>query len=87
MAEFEDACERRGLPLLVLPPRRPQYNGVVERHNDTARVEFWNQYAGELTVAAVRDPLAEYLRFYNHVRPHRKLDMATPMEYLAAQAA
>lgn len=87
MAEFEDACQTLDIPLRVLPPRRPQFNGVVERHNDTARVEFWSQYTGELTVAAVTEHLTKYLDFFNHVRPHRRLHMATPMEYLAQQAA
>jgi len=86
-ARFEQACERDDIPLKVLPPRRPQFNGCVERHNDTARVEFWSQYAGELTVKAASGPLAEYNHFFNHVRPHRRLDMKTPMEYLAEQAA
>ena len=87
MAAFENRCRAHGIPQHVLPPRRPQYNGCVERANDTARVEFWSQYAGDHTVAAVRDRLAEYLRFYNAVRPHRRLDMATPEEYVASQAA
>ena len=33
MAEFEDACQRLGIELHVLPPRRPQWNGRVERAN------------------------------------------------------
>ena len=87
MAEFEHACQTLAIPLRVLPPRRPQFNGVVERHNDTARVEFWSQYKGDLTLAAVTKHLAQYLPFFNYVRPHRRLHMATPMEYLAQQAA
>jgi hypothetical protein len=86
-ARFEDACRDRDIPLHVLPPRRPQFNGCVERHNDTARVEFWNLYAGDLTVAAAGGPLADYQRFFNAVRPHRGLDMLTPMQYVASQAA
>ena len=31
MAEFEDACQRLGIELHVLPPRRPKWNGRVER--------------------------------------------------------
>ncbi len=27
---FEDECRKRGLPLLVLPPRSPQLNGIVD---------------------------------------------------------
>ena len=86
-ADFEDACETLETPLKVLPPRRPQFNGVVERGNDTSRVEFWSQYAGDLTVHAVAEHLDSYLTFYNTVRPHRRLNMATPMEYVAQQAA
>ena len=86
-ADFEDACQALETPLKVLPPRRPQFNGVVERGNDTSRVEFWSQYAGELTVRAVEEHLDSYLTFYNTGRPHRRLNMATPMEYVAQHAA
>lgn len=87
MADFEHTCQKLHIPLRVLPPRRPQLNGVVERHNDTSRVEFWSQYTGELTVAAVNEQLAEYLTFFNTIRPHQRLDMATPMEYVDSLAA
>ena len=86
-AEFEQACQQLDIPQFVLPPRRPQFNGCVERANDSARVEFWNLYTGELTVAAAGAALTEYQHFYNHLRPHRTLDMMTPMEYLATWKA
>ena len=68
-------------------PLLPPFNGCVERANDSARVEFWNLYTGELTVAAAGAALTEYQHFYNHLRPHRTLDMMTPMEYLATWKA
>src|SRR6516164_9619385 len=34
-AEFEQACQQRGLYLFVLPPRSPKLNGAVERANRT----------------------------------------------------
>ena len=40
MAQFENACEQLRIPLRVLPPRRPQWNGCVERANRSARIEF-----------------------------------------------
>ena len=58
------------LPLFVLLPRRPQFNGCVERANDGTRVEFWNLYDGDFTVAAANAPLADYQHFHNDVRPH-----------------
>ena len=45
-AEFEDACQALDLPLHVLPPKRPQFNGVVERANHSSPTEFWNLYGG-----------------------------------------
>ena len=39
MAEFEKACADLNIPLYVLPPRRPDYNGGVERGNKTFRLE------------------------------------------------
>ena len=43
MGEFEAECARRSLPLKVLPPRRPQLNGIVERANRTpnSRLPSW----------------------------------------------
>ena len=81
-AEFEDACQALSLPLAVLPPKSPQLNGVVETANDSSRTEFWNLYDGNLTVKNAGPALAEYQRFYNHVRPRYALDLMTPMEYL-----
>ena len=87
MAEFEDACRGLGIELHVLPPRRPQWNGCVERANRTARIEFWNFLACELTVEAVSRELPRYEFFYNFERPHSALDYLTPNEYLVAQEA
>ena len=50
MAEFEDACRELGIDLRFLPPRRPQWNGHVERAD---RIEFWNFLDRDLTVKAV----------------------------------
>ena len=81
MAEFEAECRALGLPLLVLPPRSPQLNGIVERANRTARVECWSQHRGELTCAAMNETLRRCLDYHNHRRPHRALGMKTPAEF------
>ena len=59
MAEFENTCEQLGVPLHVLPPRRPQWNSVVERTNRSARAEFWSLHDGPLTVADGSRDLAD----------------------------
>jgi putative transposase len=40
-AQFEAACQQRGLHLFVLPPRSPKLNGAVERANRTHTEEFY----------------------------------------------
>lgn len=84
MADFETACQEAGIPLYVLPPRRPQYNGCVERANATTRYEHYAFYDGPLTVDAINQGLEKYQKHYHSYRPHQTLDMMTPDEYLAS---
>jgi transposase InsO family protein len=67
----------------VLPPRRPDYNGGVERGNRTFREEFYNKnnlLANNIT--EMRSELEKALEKYNNYRPHAHLNGATPMEYI-----
>ena len=75
MAGFEETCQDGtiriwGIEFYVLPLRRPQYNGCVERVNRTVREEFYSQYQREVDLASVNQGLAEYQHRYNHFRPH-----------------
>lgn len=83
MAEFEQACKDLDIPLIVLPPAKPQYNGGVERSNRTFREELYNK-PGLLadSIGALRAELKKALHKYNSFRPHKALDGLTPMEYL-----
>ena len=79
--EFEQACNLLKIPLFVLPPRKPKWNGCVERANGTTRYEFYPFYEGSLTLAAVNKALADYQQYYNHYRPHDGAGLATPISY------
>ncbi len=81
-ADFERAREAPRIPLHVLPPRGPRWNGCVERANRSARIEFWNLCDGPLTVSDAAPKLARHEFFHNHQRPHWALDCRTPNEYL-----
>ena len=87
MAGFETSCEALHIPLHVLPPKHPQYNGCVERANRSARIEFWGRYDGPLSIDPVQAALAGYEFFYNYERPHAALDWKTPNEYLVTLEA
>jgi putative transposase len=87
MAEFETACQERGLALFVLPPRSPKLNGHVERANRTHRQEFWELYDGDLELPPLQAALRAWEETYNHARPHQALGYRTPAEHLAALGA
>ncbi len=83
MAQFEVACRELAIPLIVLPPSRPKYNGGVERGNRTFKEEFY--YRRDLladTITDMRIELAKVLDKYNSYRPHKNLDGLTPMAYI-----
>ena len=81
-AEFEAACQARGLHLFVLPPRSPKLNGCVERGNRTHREEFYEVYDLEWSVTGLRPDLLNWEVTYNTIRPHKSLGYLTPQEYI-----
>lgn len=82
-AEFEDACQAKGLALYELPPKRPQLNGAVERCNGAWRYEFYGVYDLPRSLDALNPILDSFQHLYNHHRPHGALAGMTPARYLA----
>lgn len=82
MADFEAACQARGLRLFVLPPHSPKLNGCVERANRTHTEEFWECYAGDLDLPTAQAALLSWEHRYNTVRPHQALGYLTPAQFL-----
>lgn len=82
-AEFEQACADLKIDLIVLPPRKPEYNGGVERGNRTFREEFYERSnLLEDSVRGIQAALAKAVQKYNTYRPHRNLKGLTPMQYI-----
>jgi len=81
-AEFEQACQQRGLHLFVLPPRSPKLNGAVERANRTHTEEFYQVTAYSLEMKKLNRELPQWERIYNTVRPHQSLGYLTPRQFL-----
>jgi transposase InsO family protein len=84
MAEFETACETRGIRLFVLPPRSPKLHGAVERANRTHTEEFYEVTTAEPDLASLQAELRAWEVVYNTIRPHQALGYLTPAEYLAS---
>jgi putative transposase len=82
-ADFEQACAELEIPLIVLPPKKPMYNGGVERGNRTFREEFYNKPTLLAhSIGDMRAELTKALHKYNTYRPHRNLKGLTPMQYI-----
>jgi len=82
-AEFEQACQQRGLHLFVLPPRSPKLNGAVERANRTHTEEFYQVTACSLEMKKLNRELRQWEKIYNTVRPHQSLGYLTPHQFLS----
>jgi putative transposase len=82
MAEFEQACQARGLKLFVLPPRSPKLNGHVERAQRTHTEEHWELSTGDTDLESMRRELLAWEKVYNTIRPHQSLGYLTPEEYV-----
>lgn len=84
MAEFEQACKDKGLALFVLPPKRPQLNGAVERAQGSWRYEFYACHDLPQRLNRLNEHIDAFAHLYNHYRPHGALGGQTPNEYLIA---
>lgn len=82
MAQFEEACQNRGVQLFVLPPRSPKLNGHVERSNRTHREEFYQVIELPTTLAEVNAALRKWEDIHNTFRPHQALAYLTPKSFL-----
>lgn len=81
-ASFEEACRAKNLDLFVLPPKRPQLNGAVERAQGSWRYEFYSCYDLPSRLDKLQPLVDAFAYRFNHHRPHDALDGQTPAEYL-----
>ena len=82
-AEFEQACQQRGLRLFVLLPRSPKLNGHVERAQRTHTEEFYEVIPDSFQLPILNRQLRAWERIYNTVRPHQALGYLTPLQFLS----
>jgi putative transposase len=82
MSVFEDHCRDKRLELVVLPPRRPDLNGGVERAQSSWRYEFYASYELPARIDKLQPLVDAFAHQYNHHRPHQALGDLTPAEYL-----
>lgn len=81
-AEFEAACQRRGIRLFVLPPKSPKLNGAVERALRTHTEECYEVTPCSWRVEELNQELVEWEKISNTIRPHQALGYLTPLQFL-----
>jgi putative transposase len=83
MSVFEDHCRDKRLELVVLPPKRPDLNGCVERAQSSWRYEFYASYELPHRIDKLQPLVDAFAHRYNNHRPHQALGDITPKEYLS----
>ncbi len=84
---FDRVCRENGIEHLLTKPRSPTTTGKVERFHRAIRTEFRTDRVFA-SLKAAQAELDEWVREYNHQRPHQSKDMATPAElFLQAESA
>lgn len=81
-ATFEQACKDKGLVLYVLPPKRPQLNGAVERNQGAWRYDFYASFDLPHRLDKLQPLVDAFAYRFNHHRPHQALGDLTPAAYL-----
>jgi transposase InsO family protein len=72
--QFTDSLRDAGIEHRFITPGRPQTNGKVEQVQNTILREYWHPALvgySEPSLTGIRAGLAEYLTWYNTLRPHQ----------------
>jgi transposase InsO family protein len=77
--DFVPRARELGIETLLTPIRAPRANAVAERLIGTLRRECIDHLIIS-NEAHLRSVLAEFMRYYNLERPHRALDLDTPVQ-------
>jgi transposase InsO family protein len=77
---FDQACQAIGAEHRLIPPRKPQTNGMVERFN--GRISEVIKQTRFASAKDLEDTLMNYTRIYNEHIPQRALNHLSPLQSL-----
>ena len=75
-----------GITLVHNYPKSPKMNAFVEKVNETIQTEYLDRFYEETSIPKINQILLDCLLEYNFYRPHRSLDLLTPIEFCAKKA-
>ena len=76
---FDRICRENGIRHILTAPRSPTTTGKVERWHKTLRREFLNGKVFS-SIEDAQAQLDQWVRTYNHERPHQSIGMAVPWD-------
>ena len=79
---FQAECQRRGIPLFVLPPQCLKLNGHVERAQRNHAEEFHPVIELPDIIPDLNRLLQDWERVHNTIRPHNAIGYLTPAAFL-----
>jgi transposase InsO family protein len=77
---FDAICRQHGIEHLLTQPRSPTTTGKIERFHRSLRAEFLSNNAAFANLKIAQQALDEWVGYYNTIRPHQSLAMATPAQ-------
>ena len=83
LGEFDDALKADQIPHYFSYPHCPKIQSYIERYNRTIQEEFIDNNLDILDdKILLNQKLADYLILYNTIRPHKSLNLKSPLKYL-----
>ncbi len=83
LGEFDDALKKDQIPHYFSYPHCPKIQTYIERYNRTIHEEFIDNNLDILDDKILLNrKLADYLIWYNTIRPHKALNLKSPLQYL-----
>ena len=88
LGDFDKELQKHKIPHYFSYPRCPKINSFIERYNRTIKEEFVRQNFDAMhDIDLFKMRLAEYLIFYNCIRPHKSLGKKAPVQSLIEKGA
>ena len=83
LGEFDDALAADSIHHYFSYPNCPKIQTYIERYNRTIQEEFIDNNLDILDdKVLLNQKLSDYLIWYNTIRPHKSLDLKSPLQYL-----
>ena len=83
--KLKEWCKENKVKDDFIEPGKPAQNAYIERFNRSYRQGVLNMYLFD-SLEDVRMITKEWIRKYNHERPHDSLEKMTPAEYMAKKS-